>query len=82
MYVDVDYFDYVVKREKTTRESVASACDCDRSTLYRRMKKGTITAHNMHAIIDALSLSWDDVCKIFFAGKGAEMPLIGAAGGK
>jgi hypothetical protein len=72
LFIDVDYFDYVVKRAKTTRAAVAEACGLNRSTLYRRMKGGTITVHDMHSIIACLSLSWADVCKIFFAQKGAE----------
>ena len=71
MHIDIDLFDYVVKRAKTTRDAVASACDCNRSTLYRHLKNGSITVNEMHAIIAFLKLSWEDVVNIFFAKESA-----------
>ena len=71
MCIDVDYLNYVIKREGTTQEAVAKACNVNRSTLRRHLQSGAVTVREMHAIIAFLKLSFEEVRRIFFAEKGA-----------
>lgn len=76
-YCDADYLDYKIRTSNTTKASVAEACGLDRTTLWRRLKRGTVTLGNMYAIIAFLKLAEDDVRKIFFATRDAETHLAG-----
>lgn len=70
-YLDADYLDYKIKTKGITKEAVAAACGLSRTTLWRRIKEGTLTIADVYAIIQFLALAEDDIRKIFFAQKVA-----------
>ena len=65
--VDVDLLDYKIKKAGVTREAVASACQCSRTTLWRHLRDCTVTIQEIYGMIKVLSLSEHDVKSIFFA---------------
>lgn len=58
----------IVERN-TTQEAVADEIGINRSTFYRKMKEGgkLFTVEEVQKLVDILSLTSDDVMKIFFS---------------
>ena len=58
-----------IVEHNTTQESVADEIGMNRSTFYRKMKEGgkLFTVEQVHKLVKILSLTNEDVMKIFFA---------------
>ena len=56
-----------IRERGTTLEALADQLSIARSTLHRRLKKGTLTVGDAHQICDALALSNDEALQIFLA---------------
>lgn len=69
--IDIDLLDYKIKKACVTREAIANACKCSRTTLWRHLRDCTVTIKEIHSIIIFLNLNEKDVKEIFFADKGA-----------
>ena len=58
-----------IVEHNTTQEAVADAIGINRTTFYRKMKENgkNFTVAEVQRIADVLSLSGDDVMRMFFA---------------
>ncbi|WP_125580820.1 XRE family transcriptional regulator [Lacticaseibacillus suibinensis] len=67
----------IVERQMT-QEGVAKEIGIDRSSFYRKMKKGgeTFTVGDIHSMILTLNLGTAEIMDIFFDEKGAETHLM------
>lgn len=67
----------IVERQMT-QEGVAREIGIDRSSFYRKMKKGgeTFTVGDIHSMILTLNLGTTEIMDIFFDEKGAETHLM------
>lgn len=68
-YVDQKKLDGKIVEKGMTKDSLAEACGIDRSTLYRRIKNGTLRICDIHIICETLGLTGQESCEIFLAQK-------------
>lgn len=66
-HIDVEYLEYKIKSAGTTKEAVAAECGIHRTTLWRNLRKNSISLSVVYAIIAFLHLSPDDIERTFFA---------------
>lgn len=67
MFIDVRKLDDAIFIKRTTKDALASACGIDRSTLYRRLKNGTLRVKDAHNICGFLNLTDTEAREIFLA---------------
>lgn len=67
--IDIDKLNGKIVERGTTKEALAAAIGINRSTLYRRLKNGTLRVCDVHKICEFLSLSAAEAVDIFLAGQ-------------
>lgn len=67
--IDIDKLNGKIVERGTTKEALAAAIGINRSTLYRRLKNGTLRVCDVHKICEFLSLSTAEAIDIFLAGQ-------------
>lgn len=67
LHVDQKKLDDKIFEKRKNKDILAAACGIDRSTLYRRIKTGTLRICDVHAICETLELSGQEAISIFLA---------------
>ena len=60
-----------IVEKNTTQENVAKLCNMDRTTFYRKMKKGgdDFTIGEIHSMVSGIPLTREEAMEIFFKQK-------------
>lgn len=77
MHVNVLKLKGKIVERQMTQEGVAHDIGIDRSSFYRKMKKGgeTFTVADIHSMVDTLQLDTNEIMDIFFDEEGAKSHL-------
>lgn len=67
--IDIDKLNGKIVERGTTKEALAAAIGINRSTLWRRLKNGTLRVCDVHAICEYLHLTAAEALEIFLADK-------------
>jgi len=68
LFVDVKKLQNRIVEKGTTQEAIAESIGIDRSTFYRRLKRGdTFTIGEIHRLVEVLGLSKEEAINIFLA---------------
>lgn len=66
-HVDLDKLNGKIVERRTTKEAIADNIGIDRSTLFRRIKAGSLRICDIHGICACLNLSREEAVDIFLA---------------
>lgn len=66
-HVDLDKLNGKIVERRTTKEAIADHIGIDRSTLFRRIRTGSLRVGDIHKICDYLNLSREEAMDIFLA---------------
>lgn len=65
MRINIEQLNERILKSGTTKEALADEIGVDRSTLYRRLKNGTLRIGDVHRMCDVLNLSAEEAISIF-----------------
>ncbi len=66
-HIDLDKLNGKIVECRTTKEAIADDLGIDRSTLFRRIRTGTLRVGDIHGICNCLNLSREEAMDIFLA---------------
>lgn len=66
-WVDINKLNGKIVERETTKEAIADEIGIDRSTFYRRLKRGKLLIGDMHKMCEVLHLSTSEAIEIFLA---------------
>lgn len=66
-HINIDKLNGKIIERRTTKESLSAAIGVNRSTLYRRLKNGTLQVGDAHKICEYLNLTVVEAVEIFLS---------------
>ena len=67
MQVNINKLNGKIVEKQFTKDGIAAVCGIDRSTFYRRLKTNALRLSDVHAICNALELSYQEIVDIFLS---------------